>query len=66
MTVRSTLVLILTAALAVVRGDDSFTGPSAEFRVETGDTLVLVAGHAAMDVAFEYLETRVGRETVTR
>lgn len=49
--------------IAIVRGDDSFTGPSAEFKIETGDTLVLVASHAAMDVAFEYLEARAARET---
>jgi len=50
--------------IAVVRGDDSFTGPAADFRVETGDTLVLVASHAAMDDAFAYLGGRASREAV--
>jgi len=52
--------------IAVVRGDDSFTGPSADFKIETGDTLVLVASHAAMDSAFEYLKACAVKETVTR
>jgi CPA2 family monovalent cation:H+ antiporter-2 len=48
--------------IAVVRGDDSFTGPAADFMIETGDTLVLVASHAAMDGAFNYLAARAARE----
>lgn len=48
--------------IAVVRGDDSFTGPPADFEVRPGDTLVLVASHAAMDGAFDYLASRAGRE----
>jgi CPA2 family monovalent cation:H+ antiporter-2 len=43
--------------IAVVRGDDSFTSPGADFRVEAGDTLVLVANHRDMDRAFGYLNT---------
>ena len=41
--------------IAVVRGEDSFAGPAADFRIEVGDTLVCVASHAAMDAAFAYL-----------
>ncbi len=48
--------------IAVVRGDDSFTGPAADFTVQAGDTLILVASHAAMDEAFQYLARRAGRE----
>jgi len=48
--------------IAVVRGDDSFTGPAADFLVEPGDTLVLVASHAAMDGAFNYLASCAARE----
>ena len=43
--------------IAVVRGDDSFTSPGADFRIEAGDTLVLVANHRDMDRAFAYLDT---------
>jgi CPA2 family monovalent cation:H+ antiporter-2 len=43
--------------IAVVRGDDSFTSPGADFRVEAGDTLVLVANHRDMDRAFGHLTT---------
>jgi CPA2 family monovalent cation:H+ antiporter-2 len=50
--------------IAVVRGDDSFTGPAADFVLETGDTLVLVASHAAMDNAFHYLGSCAARATV--
>lgn len=48
--------------IAVVRGEESHTGPAADFLVEPGDTLVLVADHAAMDVAFDYLAARAARE----
>ncbi len=41
--------------IAVVRGDESFSSPGAEFSVEPGDTLVLVASHRDMDRAFQYL-----------
>jgi CPA2 family monovalent cation:H+ antiporter-2 len=43
--------------IAVVRGDESFTSPGADFRIEAGDTLVLVANHRDMDRAFAYLTT---------
>jgi CPA2 family monovalent cation:H+ antiporter-2 len=43
--------------IAVVRGDDSFPAPDADFRIEEGDTLVCVASHAAMDAAFSFLGT---------
>jgi CPA2 family monovalent cation:H+ antiporter-2 len=43
--------------IAVVRGEASFTSPGADFRIESGDTLVLVANHRDMDRAFGYLET---------
>ena len=41
--------------IAVVRGEGSFTSPGAEFGVEAGDTLVLVASHRDMNRAFQYL-----------
>ena len=43
--------------LAVVRGEKSFTSPSGEFKVQAGDTLILVANHRDMDVAFRYLKS---------
>jgi monovalent cation:H+ antiporter-2, CPA2 family len=43
--------------IAVVRGDESFASPGADFRVESGDTLVLVANHRDMDRAFAFLTT---------
>ncbi|HVP90027.1 MAG TPA: monovalent cation:proton antiporter-2 (CPA2) family protein [Terriglobales bacterium] len=43
--------------IAVVRGDESFSSPGAEFPVEAGDTLVLVASHRDMDRAFQYLKS---------
>ncbi|MDP2915906.1 MAG: cation:proton antiporter [Candidatus Aminicenantes bacterium] len=41
--------------IAVVRGEESFTSPGAEFAVEAGDTLVLVASHRDMNSAFQFL-----------
>jgi len=41
--------------IAVVRNEESFTSPGADFRVEAQDTLVLVASHRDMDRAFDYL-----------
>lgn len=41
--------------IAVVRGEESFAGPGAEFRVLEQDTLVLVANHRDIDRAFHYL-----------
>jgi CPA2 family monovalent cation:H+ antiporter-2 len=46
--------------IAVVRGEESITSPGAEFVIETGDTLVLVASHRDMNRAFEFLSS--GRE----
>ena len=43
--------------IAVVRGDESFTSPGAEFRIGEQDTLVLVASHRDIDRAFAYLTT---------
>jgi len=43
--------------IAVVRGEASFSSPGAEFSVEAGDTLVLVASHRDMDRAFHLLGT---------
>lgn len=42
--------------LAVVRGEESFTSPGAEFMVEARDTLILVANHKDMDGAFRFLK----------
>jgi CPA2 family monovalent cation:H+ antiporter-2 len=43
--------------IAVVRGEESFTSPGAEFKIMELDTLVLVASHRDIDRAFAYLET---------
>jgi len=43
--------------IAVVRGEESFAGPGAEFQVRERDTLVLVANHRDIDRAFHYLTT---------
>jgi CPA2 family monovalent cation:H+ antiporter-2 len=43
--------------LAVVRGEESFTSPGADFKIEEQDTLVLVASHRDIDRAFAYLAT---------
>ena len=43
--------------LAVVRGDQSFAGPGADFKIQEQDTLVLVASHRDIDRAFAYLTT---------
>ena len=49
--------------IAVVRGEESFTSPGAEFAIETGDTLVLVASHRDMNRAFDYLKVGPPEET---
>jgi len=41
--------------IAVVRGEESFASPGAEFTIEAGDTLVLVANHRDMNRAFHFL-----------
>ncbi|HOW85342.1 MAG TPA: cation:proton antiporter [Candidatus Aminicenantes bacterium] len=43
--------------LAVVRGEESFTSPGADFEIREQDTLVLVADHRDIDRAFQYLTT---------
>ncbi len=43
--------------IAVVRGEESSTGPGADFKIEEQDTLVLVASHRDIDRAFAYLAT---------
>ena len=43
--------------LAVVRGEESFTSPGADFGIREQDTLVLVADHRNIDRAFHYLTT---------
>ena len=43
--------------IAVVRGEESFTSPGAEFEVKDQDTLILVASHRDIDRAFHYLAT---------
>jgi CPA2 family monovalent cation:H+ antiporter-2 len=43
--------------IAVVRGEDSFTSPGADFEVREQDTLVLVASHRDIDRAFRFLTT---------
>jgi monovalent cation:H+ antiporter-2, CPA2 family len=43
--------------IAVVRGEESFASPGAEFALEAGDTLVLVASHRDMNRALRFLET---------
>jgi CPA2 family monovalent cation:H+ antiporter-2 len=41
--------------IAVVRGEESFTSPGADFEIKAQDTLVLVASHRDIDRAFHYL-----------
>jgi CPA2 family monovalent cation:H+ antiporter-2 len=48
--------------IAVVRGEESFTGPGADFEIKEQDTLVLVANHRDIDRAFDFLATGVGDE----
>jgi CPA2 family monovalent cation:H+ antiporter-2 len=43
--------------IAVVRGEETFASPGAEFEIRGEDTLVLVASHRDMDRAFRYLPT---------
>jgi monovalent cation:H+ antiporter-2, CPA2 family len=51
--------------IAVVRGEESHTAPEADFRLEEGDTIVLMASHAAMDAAFAYLGSCAVRDVPT-
>jgi K+/H+ antiporter YhaU regulatory subunit KhtT len=43
--------------IAVVRGEESFSSPGADFELREQDTLVLVASHRDIDRAFRYLTT---------
>lgn len=45
--------------IAVVRNEQPFITPPADFVVQAGDILVLVGNHANMDKAFEYLSQKV-------
>lgn len=42
--------------IAVVRNQRSFPSPDAAFRLEGGDHLILVGGHAEVEAAFRHLE----------
>ncbi|HEY0593239.1 MAG TPA: TrkA C-terminal domain-containing protein, partial [Thermoanaerobaculia bacterium] len=42
--------------IAVVRNQQSFPSPDTAFRLEGGDHLILVGGHAAVEAAFRHLE----------
>ncbi|MFW6139839.1 MAG: cation:proton antiporter [Acidobacteriota bacterium] len=44
--------------IAVVRGEESITSPSPDFKIKEGDTLVLVANHKDMDRAFHFLDSQ--------
>jgi CPA2 family monovalent cation:H+ antiporter-2 len=44
--------------IAVVRRDRPLANPGPEFRIEEGDILVIVGGHAELDAAFTVLEGR--------
>jgi len=43
--------------IAIVRGEESFASPGADFELKEHDALVLVASHRDMDRAFGYLTT---------
>lgn len=45
-----------TTIIAVVRGERSITSPMPDLCLETGDDLVLMGSHAALDGAFDLLE----------
>jgi CPA2 family monovalent cation:H+ antiporter-2 len=51
--------------IAVVRGEESFASPGAEFAIEAGDTLVLVANHRDMNRAFRFLTSGEPEEPVS-
>lgn len=57
-TIRETALRARTGAtiIAVVRGQEHYTNPAPDFRLEAGDDLVLVGGHAEMDRAFDLLD----------
>ena len=45
-----------TSVIAVVRGEQSHSNPSADLRLESGDSLVLVGSHQEIDRAFQFLD----------
>ncbi|MBI5969928.1 MAG: potassium channel protein [Deltaproteobacteria bacterium] len=49
--------------IAVVRKGEARTNPSADFKVETGDILVVLGSHAELNKAFEMLHNGRDRET---
>ncbi len=49
--------------IAVVRGEVSHPSPGPGFRIEAGDTLVLMGSHQAMDAAFEMLGRPPGEDS---
>ncbi len=51
--------------IAVVRGEESFAGPGAEFRIREGDTLVLVSSQSDIDRAVHYLDSGRTEGTLT-
>jgi CPA2 family monovalent cation:H+ antiporter-2 len=46
--------------IAIVRNQDAFTSPAADFVLEKGDFAVIVGNHAAVDAAFRYFEQKDG------
>ncbi|HSN68786.1 MAG TPA: cation:proton antiporter, partial [Thermoanaerobaculia bacterium] len=42
--------------IAIVRNQQSFPSPDTGFRLDAGDHLILVGGHAAVEAAFRFLE----------
>ncbi|MFW6160077.1 MAG: cation:proton antiporter [Acidobacteriota bacterium] len=44
--------------IALVRDEKSFASPSPDFKINEGDTLVLVASHQDMDRAFNFLDSK--------
>lgn len=45
-----------TSIIAVIRKDKAKANPQADFRIETGDTLVLLGSHAEMEMAVKMLK----------
>ncbi|MGB8951731.1 MAG: hypothetical protein WCC06_03585 [Candidatus Aminicenantales bacterium] len=51
---------ILSTLIAVVRSDQSFASPRADFSIEEGNTLVLVANHRDINRSFQFLSIGPG------
>ncbi len=49
--------------IAIVRGEESITSPSTDFKIREEDTLVLVANHKDMDRAFNFLDPQSNADT---